>query len=223
MPFKAGHCAPHGLQKGTVRRVLGIMLGKTSDAPLGDLLRFGPSNPAQRFFDTVGIGGSEATLDGLQESVLLILRSYCLGAFQHGPTSVVGNFDCLASSFLTSSTALIKSWTTWNQPTVTEADLNFCSPASRKAGGHVAHDLDDVFRATFMGFNAKKVVRHSLPLAVLGLVNPWHPQFEELLVPVAVGLPCERLDFVFGSFHGTECCRRRQKLTCSPEQWRYIS
>ena len=95
------------------------MLEKMGDAPLGGLLRFGPSNPAQKFFDTVGLGGSETLLDEFQESILLVLRAF---------------FYCLASSFLTSSTALVKSWTTWNQSTVTEADLNFCSTAERNAG-----------------------------------------------------------------------------------------
>jgi hypothetical protein len=50
------------------------------DAPHGGLLRFGPSNPAQKFFDTVGLGGSETLLDEFQENAFLILRAYCLGA-----------------------------------------------------------------------------------------------------------------------------------------------
>ena len=65
------------------------MLEKMGYAPLGGLLRFGPSNPAQKFFDTVGLGGSEALLDEFQESTLLILRAYCLGALEYGPTGVV--------------------------------------------------------------------------------------------------------------------------------------
>jgi len=65
------------------------MLEKMGDSPLGGLLRFGPSNPAQKFFDTVGLGGSKALLDELQEGVLLILRACCLGALEHGPPGVV--------------------------------------------------------------------------------------------------------------------------------------
>ena len=45
-----------------------------------------------------------------------------------------GSFDSLASSFLTSTTALVKSRTKWNHSTVTEVDLNFCSTAERNVG-----------------------------------------------------------------------------------------
>jgi hypothetical protein len=39
------------------------MLEKMDDAQLGGLLRVSPLNPAQKFFDTVGLGGSEGLLD----------------------------------------------------------------------------------------------------------------------------------------------------------------
>ena len=73
---------------------------------------------------------------------------------------------CLASSFLTSSTALVKSWTTWNQSAVTEADLNFCSTAERNAG-----DMSQTTSTMFSGRplwapgNARNRVKHSLALA----------------------------------------------------------
>jgi len=63
MPLKAGLCSAHGFQERSVGSVPGSMLEKMGAAPLGGLLRFGPSNPAQKFFDTVGLGGREALLD----------------------------------------------------------------------------------------------------------------------------------------------------------------
>ena len=87
MPLKAGQCAAHGFQKGAVGRVFGGMLEKMGDAPLGGLLRFGPPSPTQKFFDTAGLGGgSEALLDEILESVLLIFRAYYLGVLEQGPT-----------------------------------------------------------------------------------------------------------------------------------------
>jgi hypothetical protein len=59
------------------------------DAPLGGLLRFGPPNPAQKFFNTVGLGGSEALLDEIQESAFLVLRAFFLSPLEHGPSGMV--------------------------------------------------------------------------------------------------------------------------------------
>lgn len=62
MPLNAGQSAPHGLQQGTVGRVLGSMLEKMGNAPLGGLLRFSPPNSTQKFFDMRGLGGGKAAL-----------------------------------------------------------------------------------------------------------------------------------------------------------------
>ena len=62
---------------------------KTGDSPFGGMLRFGPSNPARKFFDTASPDGSEALLDEFQKRVLPILRACCFGTFEHGPAGVV--------------------------------------------------------------------------------------------------------------------------------------
>ena len=87
LPFKADQCSAHGLQQQAVSRVLGDMPEKTGDSPFGGMLRFGPSNPARKFFDTASPDGSEALLDEFQKRVLPILRACCFGTL-----------DCLASS-----------------------------------------------------------------------------------------------------------------------------
>jgi len=55
------------------------MFEKMSDAPLGGQLRFGSSSPAQKFFGTVGLGGCNALLGKLQESISLILPAFFFG------------------------------------------------------------------------------------------------------------------------------------------------
>jgi len=65
------------------------MLEKMSDAPLGGLSRFSPPYPAQKFFDTLDLSGSEALLDKFQKSVLLVLRTSLFSALEHGPSGVV--------------------------------------------------------------------------------------------------------------------------------------
>ena len=87
--LEIGQRIPYLLQEGTIGRVLGSMLEKVGDAPLGGLFRFGPPNPAQKFFDTVGLGGSQALLDEFQQSALSILNASFFSTFEHGPSSVV--------------------------------------------------------------------------------------------------------------------------------------
>ena len=71
-----------GSTNGQSARVLGDMPEKTEDSPFGGLLRFGPSNPARKFFDTASPDGSEALLDEFQKRVLPILRACCFDTLE---------------------------------------------------------------------------------------------------------------------------------------------
>jgi len=157
--LETGQRIPYWLQERTIGRVPGSMLEKVVDAPLGDLFRFGPPNPAQKLFDTVSLGGSEALLDELQKSALLILSESFFSTCERGSSSVVREL-CLSSLKLSDVIDGLGQ------------ALNDMAPVDAHRGGlqllfdgreerwrHVTGNFGDVLRMPFMSFDERAELR----------------------------------------------------------------